>query len=147
MYSLIQDSQFNFYLIVSHFFSFLPSFQNNIKEDIIAFTFKEVVNSCSFLHYLCKKKSASPFYREIQNIFLSQTNLPWKPVLRIRIRKILASWIRICKNIRIHGSGFKGYNINQKLQKKTYLLLKPKSELLKKRDYKNFLISEWFIKF
>jgi len=31
--------------------------------------------------------------------------------------------------------------------KKKNLLLKPKSELLKKRDYKNFLISEWFIKF
>ena len=38
-------------------------------------------------------------------------------------------------------------NINQKLQKKTFLLLKPKSELFKKRDYKNFLISKWFIKF
>ena len=54
-------------------------------------------------------------------------------VLRIRwIRKILASWIRIRKNMRIHGSGSKGV-INQKLpQKKTFLLPKPKSELLKK---------------
>ena len=34
-----------------------------------------------------------------------------------------------------------------KTAKKTFLLLKPKSELLKKKDYKNFLISEWFIKF
>ena len=71
-------------------------------------------------------------------------------VLRIRIRwirKILASWIRIRKNMRIQGSGSKGQNINQKLQKKN-LLSKPKSELLKKKkDYKNYLISEWFIKF
>ena len=36
-------------------------------------------------------------------------------VLRIRIRKILASWIRIRKNMRRHGSGSKGQNINQKL--------------------------------
>ena len=55
------------------------------------------------------------------------------PVLRIRIRwirKILASWIRIRirKNMRIHGSGAKGQNINQKLQKKN-LISKPKSEL------------------
>ena len=32
-------------------------------------------------------------------------------------------------------------------KKKSFLLLKPKFELLKKRDYKIFLISEWFIKF
>ena len=42
-------------------------------------------------------------------------------VLRIRIRirwirKILASWIRI------HGSGSKGRNINQKLKKKNFTL-------------------------
>ena len=33
------------------------------------------------------------------------------PVLRIRIRwirKILASWLRIHKNMRVHGSGSKG---------------------------------------
>ena len=72
------------------------------------------------------------------------TKLITVPVLRIR--KILASWIWIRKNMRIHGSGSKGQIINQILQKK-YLLSKPKSELLKKRDYKNFLISEWFIKF
>jgi len=36
---------------------------------------------------------------------------------------------------------------NQPKTEKNFLLLKPKSELLKKRDYKNFLISEWFIKF
>ena len=57
-----------------------------------------------------------------------------KAVLKIRIhwiRKILASWIRLRKNIRIHGSRSKGQNINQKLQKKTCLLSKPKYELLK----------------
>ena len=48
---------------------------------------------------------------------------PWMSVLRIRIRwirKTLASWIRIQirKIMRIHGSGSKGQNINQKLQKK-----------------------------
>jgi len=61
-------------------------------------------------------------------------------MLRIRIRwihKILAFWIQIRKNMRIHGSGSKWQNINQTMPKKTFLLLKPKSELLKKRDYKN----------
>ena len=48
-------------------------------------------------------------FKEFQVVFLA--------VLRIRIRKILASRIRIRKNIRIHGSGSKGQNINQKLQK------------------------------
>ena len=38
-----------------------------------------------------------------------------KAVLRIRIRKILASWIRIRKNMRIHGS-----YINKKLQTNIY---------------------------
>ena len=45
------------------------------------------------------------------------------PVLGIQIhwiRKILGSWIRIHKNMRIHGS--KGQNINQKLQKKIFTL-------------------------
>ena len=37
--------------------------------------------------------------------------------------------------------------ISTKNCKKTFLLQKPKSELLKKRDYKNFLILEWFFKF
>ena len=58
-------------------------------------------------------------------------------VLRIRIRirwirKILDSWIR--KNMRIHGSGSKGQNINQKLQKKM-LFSKPKSDILKKERF------------
>ena len=39
-----------------------------------------------------------------------------------------------------------GVIINQNMQKKL-LLLWAKSELLKKRDCKNFLISEWFISF
>jgi len=57
-------------------------------------------------------------------------------VLRIRIRwirKILASWIRIRKNMRIQGAKYQ-----PKTAKKTFLLLKLKSELLKKRDYKKF---------
>ena len=45
---------------------------------------------------------------------------------------ILASWIRIRKNMRMHGSGSKGENINQKLQKKTFLLLKPNLNFWKK---------------
>ena len=36
------------------------------------------------------------------------TTVRFKPVLWIRIRKIFTSWIRIRKNIRIHGSGSKG---------------------------------------
>ena len=47
-------------------------------------------------------------------------------------------------NMRIHGSGSKGYNINQKLQKKTFLFLKPKSELLKIRE---IIKISWLIKF
>ena len=67
------------------------------------------------------------------------------------IRKILASWIRI----RITGSAkicgstdpdSRGKISPKNLQKKTFLLLKPKAELLKKKDY-IFLIFEWFIKF
>ena len=41
-------------------------------------------------------------------------------LLRIRIRrirKIFASWNLIRKNMRIHGSGSQGQNINKKLQK------------------------------
>ena len=41
-----------------------------------------------------------------------------------------------------------GVKYQPKTTKKTFLLLKPNSELLnKKREYKNFLISKWFIKF
>ena len=43
--------------------------------------------------------------------------------------------------IRIQGTKYQ-----PKTEKKN-LLSNPKSNLLKNRDYKNFLISEWFIKF
>ena len=42
-------------------------------------------------------------------------------VLRIRIHKIFAFWIRIRENMRIQGSGSKGQIINQKLQKKNQI--------------------------
>ena len=44
--------------------------------------------------------------------------------------------------IRIQGAKYQPKTATTK-----NLLSKPKSELLKKRDYKNFLISEWFLKF
>ena len=76
-------------------------------------------------------------------IYIYGTNII-KAVVRIRIhwiRKILASLIRIQKYadpwIRIRGVKYQ-----PQTAKKTFLLLKPKSELLK-----NFLISEWFIEF
>ena len=40
-----------------------------------------------------------------------------------------------------------GVKYQQKTAKKNLILQNPKSELLKKKDYKNFLISEWSIKF
>ena len=43
----------------------------------------------------------------------------------------LDHWFWLSGSPKICGSGFKGQNINQKLQKK-YLFSKPKSELLKK---------------
>ena len=43
--------------------------------------------------------------------------------------------------IRIQGAKYQQKNAKQNL------LSNPKSGLLKKRDYKNFLIFEWFIKF
>ena len=55
-------------------------------------------------------------------------------VLRIPIRKILASWIRIRQNMQIHGSGSKD-KISTKNYKKNVLLSKPKSELLKKERF------------
>ena len=57
---------------------------------------------------------------------------------RIWIRKIFGSWIRIQirKNVRIHGSGSKGLNINQKLKEKiSFSLSDTKSELLKKERF------------
>ena len=58
-------------------------------------------------------------------------------VLRIRIRirwirKIFASWIRLLKNMRIHGFRSKRQNINPK--KNYSQKSKPKSELLKQRE-------------
>ena len=56
------------------------------------------------------------------------------------IRKILASWNRIRKNRRIHGSGSKGENIYKKLQKKIYSQT-PNLNFKKKRDNK----ISWFL--
>ena len=63
--------------------------------------------------------------------FNYKSNQIIKAVLRIQIRwicNILASWIRIriCKNMRIHGSGSKDATKNSKQKN---LLLKPKSDL------------------
>jgi len=38
----------------------------------------------------------------------------------IRIRQILSPWIQIHKDMRIHGTGSKEWNIKQKLQKKNF---------------------------
>ena len=67
-------------------------------------------------------KSRIPFFLSLEYQF-------WA-VLRIRIRlirKILASWIRI-----------QGVKYPPKTAKKTFLLLKPKSKLLKKREVIKF---------
>ena len=70
-------------------------------------------------------------------------------VLRIRIRiRIVRLWLpgfgsgfaKICGSTDPDPRG----KISTKNCKNNFLLLKPKSELLKKRD---FHISEWFIKF
>ena len=81
-------------------------------------------------------------------------------MLRIRIRKILASWIRIRKNMRIHGSGSKGQNINQKLQQKknyyqTQIWTIDKREIIKiswfqstdSRDFKQFSVLDMIRRF
>ena len=59
-------------------------------------------------------------------------------VLRIRIRWIrkIASWIRMRKNMRIRIQGVKYHPKTAK--KKSFLLLNPKSELLKKDRLKKF---------
>ena len=94
------------------------------------------------------KKIKKKFHAESKFSFLGLFFQWFFPVLRIQIRirwirKILASliWIQICKNMRIHGSGSKGKNINQKLRKKKNFWT------IERRDFKNFLISEWFFKF
>ena len=83
--------------------------------------------TCIVYTYTCNfSRAKEPYFERFFFFIIS--------VLRIRIRwilKILASWIGIRKNMRIHASGSKGQNINQKLQQKI-LLSKPKSELLKK---------------
>ena len=57
-----------------------------------------------------------------KNIAKYYTAVLW---IRIRwIRKILASWIRIRKNMRIHDPDPRG-KINQKLQMKNWTLLAP----------------------
>ena len=74
-------------------------------------------------HTLDKATKAKVIYRNSQIKKLHS-------VLRIRIRwirKILASWIRIRKNMRIQGAKYQ-----PKTKKKTFSLSKPKSELLKK---------------
>ena len=68
-----------------------------------------------------------------------------KAVLRIRIRwisNIFASWIRIRKNMRIHGSESKGQNY-KKTAKKSFAL---KTITVKKEIIKYFLIYIRFIK-
>jgi len=60
---------------------------------------------------------------------LGEKNLPFLTVLRIRIKK------------RTQGA-----KINQKLQKKNVQSQYPNLNYWKKRDYLNFMISEWFIK-
>ena len=74
-------------------------------------------------------------FRNIKNVrFVNPSQ--YTKVSCSAVLRILALWIRIRKNMRIHGSGSKGQNINQKLQKKNFLLQKPKSKLLKKFKYK-----------
>ena len=60
----------------------------------------------------------------------SVVRFPPPPVLRIRIcwiRKILASWIRICKIMRIQGEKYL-----PKTAKRNFFASKPKSKLSKK---------------
>ena len=66
-------------------------------------------------------------------------------VLRIRIhwiRKILASWIRISKNMRIQGVRYQ-----PKTAKKNFFITINLLWTFEKKDYKNVLMSEWFIKY
>ena len=61
------------------------------------------------------------------------------------IRKILASWIRISKNIGTTDPDPKGKISTKNCQKK--FTLKTQIWTIEKRDFKNFLISECLIKF
>ena len=92
--------------------------------------FKVFKFTSSFLVFICRNFKIYYF------ICLKQ----FKPVFRIRIRKIFASWIQFRKSMRICGAKYQPKTAN-----KTVLLSKPKSKLLKKK-FKNFMISEWFIK-
>jgi len=68
------------------------------------------------------------FENGLQTMFNTTSHLS---VLRIRIRwirKILASWIRIRKNMRIQGVKYQP----KTAKKECFLLLKPKSKFLKK---------------
>ena len=66
---------------------------------------------------------------------------------KLKVRKFIPIVDFYTLFIQCLGSGSKEQNINKKLQKNKILLTKPKSEQLNNRDYKNFLISEWYIKF
>ena len=66
--------------------------------------------------------------------------------MRIRLfRKFLFSWIkiRICKNMRIHGSGSKGANKIKNSEKSNCFQNPNLKEIIKKK----ILIFVWFIKF
>ena len=96
-----------------------------------------ILSKCkgSVIYLFCPNSKGQLFNKKITIHFNGKgaskafKKLSKKPVLRIRIRwirKILASWIRIRKNMRIHG-----VKNQPKTAKKTFLLLKTNSELLK----------------
>ena len=77
--------------------------------------------------------------REIGDKVRKQHFVDSLPVLRIRIRwirKILASWIRICKNMRNQGAKYQ-----PKTATKKNLLSKPQREIQQKRKMKKLLSS------
>ena len=72
---------------------------------------------CFLLFLVFTVSSCKNSRRERLEVVKSLKMESFQAVLRIRIRwirKILASWIRLRKNVRIHGFGSKGQNINQK---------------------------------
>ena len=78
--------------------------------------------------FLIALKSKAPYFMAFRNIknvrFVNPSQ--YTKVSCSAVLRILALWIRIRKNMRIHGSGSKGQNINQKLQKK---LFTPKTQI------------------
>ena len=101
---------------------------------------------CFLLFLVFTVSSCKNSRRERLEVVKSLKMESFQAVLRIRIRwirKILASWIRLRKNVRIHGFGSKGQNINQK---KIYSR-NPNLSCWNKERLEKFLISEWFIKF